>query len=59
MPVPMTEIELHQARKLTEAFKEEVREGEEKRDSKPEKSGLSKIERFNRFIDNIVTPKGT
>ena len=58
MPAPMTETELHQARKLNEAIKE-ARRGEEKWDSEPEKSGLGKIKRFNRFIDNIVTPKGT
>ena len=54
----MTEIEQHQARQLGEAIKE-AQDGEEKRDSKPEKSGLSKIERFNRFIDNLVTQKRT
>jgi len=55
----MTEIELNQARQLGEIIKKDTQENEEKRDSKPEKSGLSKIERFNRFIDNLVTQKRT
>ena len=59
LPAPLTEVELHQARQLGEIIKEDTQENEEKWDFKPEKSGLSKIERFNRFIENIVTPKGT
>ena len=59
MPVPISEIEQYQARQLSEIIKKDTQESEEKRDSEPEKPGLSKIERFNRFIDNLVTPQGT
>ena len=60
MPRPLTETERHLAMQIGDNLQKETPK-EEKAElmSEREESGQSLFDRFNRFVDNIITPKGT
>ena len=62
MPIPLSETERHFAHQVGETVQEQTSEGQKKEGITPETTPQPRksiSERINKFLDNIVTPKGT
>ena len=59
MPVPMSELEQHSAKKVSKELQAEISEDKKQKSLPPKKSNSRLIDRFSRFIDDLATPRGT